>query len=445
MKDPLVKMIEQALAPGRFISYGQSWQFVEQLEEAKNAVDALAKCGEAKRAVSLYELFLAGCYEKIEEADDSGGSLGMFFEELFISWIKARQKAGGDPEETVKQILRWMESDDYGFCYQIESQVAEILNKEGLQLFCKHFEDQFEQAFAPYSGQEPKRIHDYPSTVYMTATVLKNIYVARKNVRSYLALCERTRPSPQDCENIATLYKAKRKPADALAWVEKGLAIEKEHQWGNQSSYQLTEMRQELLSKLGCREDALAVAWSEFQKHPSIYTYADVMRYVTKKDKLHWHEKAMRVARCDSLWAFIDICTGTKEWEALAKRILAVEDKEIEQISHYVIEKAAKGLARKHGLAAAKVYRALAMRIVKSKKSKYYQYALEHFRKAKKLYEKNGEDRTWQYLVDLVRNDHSRKSSFIGGFETIVKNSKPEPRKSFEQRLRHRWRKQTSK
>ena len=32
-------------------------------------------------------LYLEGHYEKAEEIDDSGGELGMFFEELFCSWI----------------------------------------------------------------------------------------------------------------------------------------------------------------------------------------------------------------------------------------------------------------------------------------------------------------------------------------------------------------------
>jgi hypothetical protein len=35
-----------------------------------------------ERAVTLYELFLAGCYEKAEELDDSSGGFGMFVEGL---------------------------------------------------------------------------------------------------------------------------------------------------------------------------------------------------------------------------------------------------------------------------------------------------------------------------------------------------------------------------
>ena len=87
-KDQLIPSIERALRPGYFISYNRSWEFISDLEPVKKKIDALVAAGEAERAVGLFEIFLAGCYEKIEEVDDSGGSLGDFFQTLFASWIK---------------------------------------------------------------------------------------------------------------------------------------------------------------------------------------------------------------------------------------------------------------------------------------------------------------------------------------------------------------------
>ena len=120
--DPLISRIELVLDLGQFITYNQSWDFVHDLEDIKNKIDDLVESGEADIAVRLYEMFLSGCYEKAEEIDDSGGNLGMFFEDLFLSWIKARQKAGRPAEENVGDILNWMENDDYGFCYKEENE-----------------------------------------------------------------------------------------------------------------------------------------------------------------------------------------------------------------------------------------------------------------------------------------------------------------------------------
>ena len=116
----LIEQIEEALSPDTFISYGNVGAFIDDLERVKDNIYALLQDGKAKQAVTLYEIFLSGCYEKADETDDSGGSLGMFFEELFCSWIEARQKAKYDAKEIIDQVLKWMENDDYGFCFNIE-------------------------------------------------------------------------------------------------------------------------------------------------------------------------------------------------------------------------------------------------------------------------------------------------------------------------------------
>ena len=143
--------------------------------------------------------------------------------------------------------------------------------------------------------------------------------------------------------------------------------------------------------------------------------------------------------------AFIEICTEAKEWDVLAEHIISVEHEKLEKISHYTTEKAAKGLVKKHSQAAAKIYAALGIRIIQSGKSKYYHYALEHFRNAKTFFERAGCEQIWLSLVDRVREDHSRKYSFIGDFEEIVAGRAPETPESFEKKAQKRWKKQTSK
>jgi len=155
--DPLVWALESALDLGEFVSYNRSWDFVRDLEDVKHKIDALVKDGEAERAVSLYKLFLSGCYEKADEIDDSGGNLGMFFEDLFCAWIAARQKAKYNPAETVQNILRWMDNDDYGFCFEIERTVVKVLNKESVKLFEAAIKSRFEKESLLYGSTKKKQ------------------------------------------------------------------------------------------------------------------------------------------------------------------------------------------------------------------------------------------------------------------------------------------------
>ncbi len=442
--DPLISALERALNLGEFISYDRSWDFVRDLEDVKHKIDALVKDGNAERAVSLYEIFLSGCYEKAEEIDDSGGNLGMFFEDLFCVWINARQQAKYDPEETVQNILRWMDNDDYGFCYNIERNVVKTLSRESVKLFEAAIKSRFEKAFTAVDQKKRKRISDYPFEVRENVSALKVIYVESKDTNAYLALCEKTGTTPMDCENIANLYKVKRQYQDALSWVEKGLKLEKKDRWGNQSSFGLTGLKQDLLNKLGRREDAFDLAWVEFKKYPSDFSYEKLMKFVDRKDGKNWHQKALEKAKDASLSGFIEICTKIKEWDKLSEHISSIDTELLEELSHYTTERAAKGLAKKHGLAAAKIYSALGMRILKKGKSKYYRYALENFRKAGKLYEKAGRDRLWMDLVEKVRRNHSRKYSFIGDFEKMVAGRPLKKPESFETRALNRWKKQIS-
>ena len=249
-EDPLISTIAEALELGDFISYKESWDFVSNLESAKEKIDRLVEVGEANRSVPLYEMFLSGCYEKAEEIDDSSGNLGMFFEELFCSWIKARQKGGCVVEETVHQILKWMDNDGYGFCYNIEPALVKVLNRKGLSVFETSIRFRFDEAFSVAKSEIAKRIYDYPYVVRQNADILKLIYGVKKDVESYLALCEKISTTPRDCENIANIYKKKHRSQDALIWVDKGLSLEKTDTWPNESSRDLSTLRRELLKTL---------------------------------------------------------------------------------------------------------------------------------------------------------------------------------------------------
>jgi hypothetical protein len=111
---------------------------------------------------------------------------------------------------------------------------------------------------------------------------------------------------------------------------------------------------------------------------------------------------------------------------------------QLEGLSHYTTEPAAKRLDRSHPDVAAKVYRALGMRILKAKKSRYYGAALSHFESARRCYERAGLRRDWEATVAQVRKEHQRKTGFMGGFEKLVAGRGPSDEPSFLDRARSR-------
>jgi hypothetical protein len=442
-KDEMVNVIERALNPGAFISYKQSWDFMLDLGRTKDRLDTLAS-DDPERAVELYELFLSGCYDKAEEIDDSSGGLGDFFQELFLGWVKTRRQAKCDAQETVKQILAWIENDNYGFMYEIEQHVAAVLAKPEYRLFVQHFEIQFNNACHGLEKKDRLPIYKYSNAFRLPAMTLREIYSAKKDARSYLKLLEYYACSPKDSLNLANIFHMKKKYAEALDWVKNGLALEKQSNWANETAWGLKALQQKLLHKAGRTPDALHAAWDEFYKQPSDYSYDNFMTYVPASERKAWHAKAMTTAAKGDLCGFMQLCVKTKEWQPLAKRVVSLDHPELESLSHFVMEGAAKGLERQFKPQAAKVYRALGMRIVNRGKSKYYVYALEHLCKARQCYSKSGLQKEWDSLVNFIREHHSRKYSFIGEFESIVSGAKPGKSETFEAKAKQRWKKQTT-
>jgi tetratricopeptide (TPR) repeat protein len=442
-KDPLVAEIQSALMPGQFFRQDEVSELVDNLEGLHEKLRALMKSGEPARAVRLYEILLTGVYAKIEEADDEC-YLAILFHRLACGWIGARQAAGLPAEETVNQLLNWMKHDNYGFCYQIEREVIKALDRNGRLLFIGNFQARVQKALPMTAASgSPRAIFDYENDLRLPAIALKEIHQSLTDARAYAALCDQLGFSPRDCERLAEMEISKKRWTKALEWVEKGIALAPARDWRNEEAHSLKELKPEILRHLGRKEDALALAWSEFQENPSEFTYEELMHFVPRREKAAWHQKAMAKAAGAGLREFIALCVKSKEWERLAQRVHSLKPSELEALSHFCTEPAAKGLARRDTLAGAKLYYALGSRILHAGKSKYYGAALEHFEKARDLFRQAGRSSEWQVLAAGVRTANFRKKGFLAEFELIISGkSKRSP--SFAKQAQQRWKRMSS-
>ena len=429
--DPFEQAIEAALSPGRFISYKDSWSFVNDVQDIANDIEKIIQ-NEPERAARLFETFIAACHEKADEIDDSSGNFGMLVEDLFRGWLKARQAANSDPGETARALLSWMEDDPYGFCHDLDRVAVKVLDKKGLEAFVCLIRSKFETALT-LKEKRPGYAH------LMWGRTLKTLLAAQRNVDAYIALCEQTELEVKDCQAIAEIYRSRRRPEDALSWVERGLEIARSGNRRTFGEHDLREMKRVLLAKLDRPEDALQSAWSEFKAYPSTFTYKELMRYVPAKEKRAWHQKAMEASEKGNLSSQIELWLEKKEGDRLALRLRRATDEELENLSHYRTEPLARKLERSHPDISARLYRALCMRIVNAGKSKYYDAALDNIEQAKKCYAKAGLDADWQAVVADVRARHFRKKGFMAGFEDIVAGAPKRVEPPFLERAKARW------
>lgn len=230
-----------------------------------------------------------------------------------------------------------MDDDPYAFCYEIEKDVAAAFDQAGLAAFEKLSRARFEAASEEPAGYEHRRWSD----------ILRAIYCAQRDIQAYIALTEQTGLKPEDCLAVAKLF-APRKPEEALAWVERGRTLDREKPFRSGAVYDLDKLHRELLTRLGRQNEALEAAWADFRKHPSRFTYDDLMKFVPKAERREWHEKALNAAKGADLHSLLELFIETKEMERLAELVRGSSEEALEKVSHYATEPAAKRLEKGH-------------------------------------------------------------------------------------------------
>jgi len=100
------------------------------------------------------------------------------------------------------------------------------------------------------------------------AEILRAILAQQRNAEAYLALCDATGLSRADCLALARILQARRKPADALAWVERGLVLD-ERPSSSFVDHDLGKLKRNLLFELGRADAARDASWAEYEAHPN--------------------------------------------------------------------------------------------------------------------------------------------------------------------------------
>jgi tetratricopeptide (TPR) repeat protein len=325
-----------------------------------------------------------------------------------------------------------MENDDWGFCHELERDLVKVLNKKGLRAFATQV-----RARLDASAPDDRSSTGYPRRRWTAA--LKRILAAQGDAESYVALAEETALDSKDCSVVAGIFEERGELHEALAWVERGLALAANERYSS-AKYDLEKRQRALLPRLGRADEAIAAAWADFERGPGKYGYETLMELVPEGDRSTWHDRAMAAADHGDLSPVVGLFVETREVERLAARIDGATDDQLEGMSHYTTEPAAEMLAEGHPALAARVFRALGLRIVDAKKSKYYDAALGNFGRARDCYAAAGQQRELDALVAEVRREHGRKYSFMPGFERVVEGGPAvEPRPSFLDRARSRW------
>jgi hypothetical protein len=196
------KKIEYSLAFGHFISWREAHSFCEELEEVLNELEDFAK-ENPKSALSVFEVFIAGCLEKANELDDSGGNLGMFMNDLFLKWTLCCEASKMSEKEYLQNLKHWMKVDEMGYCYDLENTVIPALGRR----FQKALENDLLGRIACEDDSVRKK------GLFET---LKNLCVHSKELPKLIEVFKKQGGTRKDCYHISQLFFEKNQLNEAL-------------------------------------------------------------------------------------------------------------------------------------------------------------------------------------------------------------------------------------
>ena len=413
--------MDRALSPGRFIRYRQGASFVRGLRGVARDLERRVEAGHADQAADLYRTFIGACHEKAREMDDSGGELGQFVQDLFVAWLRAQQAAAIPAPEAIQALVSWMDHDEFGFCYEIEREVAPAMGPEYLAHFVAVA--RFRLAGSPPDdgsvGGAPRR---------QWTAILRTLLAAQGDADGYRRHCEASGGvTAADCDALAEIHERAGRLEAALAWVERGRGASRSGATGSLAAHELYERHLSLLQRLGRADEALAEVWTHFARDPSSYGYDELMERAPAAEKASWHERAVAVAEAARLRASMETLLKAGEPGRLAHRLQHEPDHELRELDPYAISPVARALERSQPAAAARLHRIAAENILDEAVSRQYGHALRHLERARECYHASGQEAAWAELVEHLRRQHRRKIRFMPGLERVARGEPARP------------------
>ncbi len=120
--------IASAISFGGFISWREISAYTDGLSSLQAELNEYSK-HKPSDALLIFEIFIAACLVKAGEVDGSRDNLSVIVDDLFLGWTRAAGESGMSGEEFIRKINHWMNVDDYGYCYDLETKIIPALNQ----------------------------------------------------------------------------------------------------------------------------------------------------------------------------------------------------------------------------------------------------------------------------------------------------------------------------
>lgn len=284
----LKETIRRAFSFSEFVDYGEMRDFASRAAPIPEMLRECLKQGDARTAAQLSAEAMKRGLRALDHSDDSDGLLGGVLSDIAAVHLAAANKGALPPAELARSLFDLQAEDGFGF-FPLEPYVR-ALGKEGLAAYRKLAAD----AWKNVPPLEPgARASEDSGRRYQIADIMTTLARIDGDVDAMVDVLRRDLSQPWAYVEIAqTLAKAKRHD-EALKWAEDGRKAFPDHRTGPLADFLVTEYHRRKR-----HDDAIALRWLGFSRHPSLQAY-EQLKHAADKAKTweRWRDKALAALR----------------------------------------------------------------------------------------------------------------------------------------------------
>ena len=280
----LKETIRKAFSSSGFVDYGEMRSFAARAAPIPELLRKCLKQGDARTAAQLSAEAMKRGVRALERSDDSDGLLGSVLSDIAAVHLAAAKKGGLPPADLAHSLFDLQAEDGFGF-FSLEPYLR-ALGKEGLAAYRKLAA----AAWKDIPALEPgARASGDAGRRYEIAGIMKTLARIDGDVDAMVDVLRRDLSKPYIYAEIAqTLSKAKRRD-EALKWAEDGRRAFPDHLNGPLEDFLVSEYHRRKR-----HDDAIALRWAGFSKHPGLQAYEQLKRAADKANAWgDWRGKAL--------------------------------------------------------------------------------------------------------------------------------------------------------
>jgi tetratricopeptide (TPR) repeat protein len=261
----LTSLVDSAFKTKRFLDYRAMPAYARRCREVIKKLNPLASGEQAALVIDLAEAALRGCEETLEHCDDSDGYMSGLMGDLEALHLSACKQCMPDPVALAQRLFEWFRNGEWDTFMDAPFRYQDVLGPAGLAQLRELTDELWEDlpVLPPTPG---KFSHD--AQRFRTTQFRMSLARADDDEEELLSILEKDQSSSYAFLQIARQCSEMGRLEQAVEWLEKGIAMFREHP--NPSLHSdLTEA----LERAGRHDDAMRIVWEAYCARPELSSF----------------------------------------------------------------------------------------------------------------------------------------------------------------------------